>query len=288
MQSPSKLGLEAGDRLRVRDAILGIVTQSANDAAVVLAEAIGGSETHFAEVMTHQARALGMMHTVYRNASGLHNFSQVTTAFDQAILARALLYHFPRYYRFFSAPSFTYNGVTHANHNHLMERYDGMDGIKTGFVNASGFNLVASAKRGGHRLVGVVFGGVTARSRDNLMAQLLDRGFARVYAGAVNTVIADSADTTSSPPPSQGDAGDADSSEAAPGQANGDAAADNAAWENQVGQAVHAAPVHPRRHYARRRYHATRPSHRKSRRHGAAAPCKRHCHSSHRKHRPNA
>lgn len=184
VQAPSKLGLEEGGSIRVRDAILGLVTQSANDAAVVLAEGIGGNESHFAELMTQQARALGMKRTVYRNASGLHNPDQITTAFDQAILGRALLYHFPKYYRFFSTASFTYNGVNHRNHNHLMERYDGMDGIKTGFVNASGFNLVASAKRNGHRLIGVVFGGRSARLRDNRMAQLLNSGFDRVYAEA--------------------------------------------------------------------------------------------------------
>lgn len=197
VQPPSKLGLQEGESIRVREAILALVTQSANDVAVVLGEAIGGSEGRFAQIMTKQARALGMNRTVYQNASGLHDDDQVTTAFDQAILARALLYHFPRYYRYFSTRSFSYEGVTHRNHNRLMSRYAGMDGIKTGFIRPSGFNLVASARRSGTRLVGVVFGGSTARSRDNRMAQLLDAGFERVfaerrtgkvYAGAVSPV----------------------------------------------------------------------------------------------------
>ncbi|MBY0428680.1 MAG: D-alanyl-D-alanine carboxypeptidase [Alphaproteobacteria bacterium] len=179
---PSKLGLKPGQRIRVRDAILGLVTQSANDVAVVLGEAVGGSEWRFGEMMTQQARALGMKRTVYRNASGLHDDEQVTTAFDQAILARAMLYHFPKYYSYFKTRAYTWNGVTHQNHNHLMGRYEGMDGIKTGYIRQSGFNLVASARRYGKRLIGVVFGGTSARSRDNRMAELLDRGFNRVVA----------------------------------------------------------------------------------------------------------
>ena len=178
----SKLGLKPGQRIRLRDAILGLVTQSANDVAVVLAEAVGGSEWRFGEMMTQQARALGMKRTVYRNASGLHDDEQVSTAFDQAILARAMLYHFPKYYSYFKTRAYKWNGVTHQNHNHLMGRYEGMDGIKTGYIRQSGFNLVASARRYGKRLIGVVFGGTTARSRDNRMAELLDRGFTRVVA----------------------------------------------------------------------------------------------------------
>ncbi len=188
---PSKLGLKPGERIRVRDAILGLVTQSANDVAVVLAEGVGGSEWRFGEMMTQQARALGMKRTVYRNASGLHDDEQVTTAFDQAILARAMLYHFPKYYSFFKTRAYTWEGVTHKNHNHLMGRYEGMDGIKTGFIRQSGFNLVASARRYGKRLIGVVFGGKTAKLRDNRMAQLLDNGFQRVVAeGRVSTRMA--------------------------------------------------------------------------------------------------
>jgi D-alanyl-D-alanine carboxypeptidase len=177
-QSPSKLGLRRGQSIRVIDAILGVVTESANDAAVVLAEAQGGSESRFAEMMTQEAHALGMKHTSYHNASGLPNPQQVTTARDMAVLGHALVYHFPQFYPYFSHASFTYAGITHDNHNHLMERYEGMDGIKTGYIRASGFNLVASAVRDDTRLIGVVFGGHSTIARDNQMALLLDNAFA--------------------------------------------------------------------------------------------------------------
>ncbi len=179
-QAPSKLGLTPGTTIRVRDAILGLITQSANDAAVTLGEAIGGSEDNFARQMTRQARYLGMKRTVYRNASGLPDDGQLTTARDQAILARAILFNFPDYYPLFRTARFTYRGITHDNHNHLMRRYPGMDGMKTGYIRASGFNLVASAVRGKVRLIGVVFGGVNARSRDRDMAHLLNQTFAWV------------------------------------------------------------------------------------------------------------
>ena len=179
-QAPSKLGLRPGTTIRVRDAILGLVTQSANDAAVTLGEALGGSEANFAGQMTRQARRLGMSRTVYRNASGLPDDDQVTTARDQAILARALLFNFPEYYPLFRTTRFTYLGLTHDNHNHLMRRYPGMDGMKTGYIRASGFNLVASAVRGKTRLIGVVFGGESARARDRDMAGLLNKTFAWV------------------------------------------------------------------------------------------------------------
>lgn len=177
-QSPSKLGLRPGSRIRLEDAILGVVTESANDAAVVLAEWLGGSEEGFAEMMTRQAHALGMTKTHFNNPSGLPDDGQVTTAHDMAVLGHALIYHFPQFYRYFSTDSFTYAGAYHHNHNHLMDRYDGMDGIKTGYIRASGFNLVASAKRGSVRLIGVVFGGHSTLERDNRMAQLLDQAFA--------------------------------------------------------------------------------------------------------------
>lgn len=179
-QAPSKLGLTPGSVIRVRDAILGLVTQSANDAAVVLAEAQAGSEGAFARRMTEQARALGMKQTVYRNASGLPDDDQITTARDMAILGRALYFNFPDYYRFFSTPSFSYRGHTYKNHNKLMSRYHGMDGIKTGYIRASGFNLVASAAHGKSRLIAVIFGGESARERDRAMAALLDGTFAKI------------------------------------------------------------------------------------------------------------
>ena len=177
-QSPSKLGLRPGQSIRVEDAILGLVTESANDAAVVLGEAMGGSEAHFAQMMTRQAQALGMKQTVFYNPSGLPNPDQYTSARDMAVLGYALINHYPQYYPYFDHDSFTYAGINHHNHNHLKERYAGMDGIKTGYVRASGFNLVASAVHGNTRLIGVVFGGKSPLARDNQMAQLLDQSFA--------------------------------------------------------------------------------------------------------------
>ncbi len=180
MQEPSKLGLRPGSTLRVEDGILGLVTKSANDAAVVLAEAVGGSEANFGRLMTQKARALGMNSTQFINASGLHNPNQYSTARDMALLSQALIRDFPREYRYFSTANFVYGGVSHRNHNRLMSSYQGMDGLKTGYVYASGYNLAASAKRSGKRLIGVVFGGKTAVSRNQQMARLLDDGFNRL------------------------------------------------------------------------------------------------------------
>ena len=178
-QSPTKLGLEEGDRIRVRDVILGLVTRSANDAAVVAAEGLGGSEPKFAETMTRRARQIGMGQTVFMNASGLPNSAQITTARDMATLGRELIRRFPHHYHYFSTAEFVYEGRTFANHNRLMRWYEGADGIKTGFVNASGFNLVASAMRDGRRIVGAVIGGPNPSERDQYMGKLLDAGFAR-------------------------------------------------------------------------------------------------------------
>ncbi|WP_227657532.1 D-alanyl-D-alanine carboxypeptidase family protein [Candidatus Magnetaquicoccus inordinatus] len=187
-QEPSKLGLRPGQQIRVEDALLGLVTKSANDATVVVAEALGGSEEQFARLMTNKARALGMKSTVFRNPSGLPNPEQVTTARDMAILGYALIYHHPQFYPYFSRVGFTYAGIRHNNHNHLMKRYQGMDGIKTGYIRASGFNLVASTVREQTRLIGVVFGGRSAVSRDNKMASLLDQAFAKVHQERLNRV----------------------------------------------------------------------------------------------------
>lgn len=183
MQAPSKLGLPEGDTIKIENAILAVVTKSANDMAVALAEAQAGSEAAFALRMTQKAQSLGMANTSFRNASGLPNDQQMTTARDLATLGLALIQDWPQYYRYFSRTSFSYNGQTMANHNHLMSRYPGMDGIKTGFINKSGFNLAASAVRNGHRLVAVVMGGPSARARDNYMASLLDAAFRRVGTG---------------------------------------------------------------------------------------------------------
>src|SRR5271169_1384441 len=172
-QAPTKLGLRPGQSIRVEDAIKGLVTRSANDAAVVIAEAIAGDEDDFAKLMTRKARALGMSRTTYRNASGLPNDEQVTTARDQATLGRAIQDRFPRYYRYFSTQAFTYHGQSIRNHNHLLGNVEGVDGIKTGYTRASGFNLVTSMRRGNRYLVGVVLGGRSGGSRDAIMRNLL-------------------------------------------------------------------------------------------------------------------
>ena len=177
-RSPSKLGLSPGEAVSVHDLILGVVTKSANDAATVLAEGLAGSEQNFASYMNWKARQLGMDHTWYDNASGLPDPAQRTTARDVAKLALALYHQFPREYRYFATRDFDFRGEVVRSHNHLLDWYPGADGIKTGFINASGFNLAASAVRGGHRLIGVIMGGRSWHSRDEQMASLLDQGFA--------------------------------------------------------------------------------------------------------------
>ncbi|HTV43915.1 MAG TPA: D-alanyl-D-alanine carboxypeptidase family protein [Stellaceae bacterium] len=179
-KSPTKLGLRVGDSVAVQDLILGIVTRSANDAAAVLAEGIAGSEPAFAQLMNAKARQLGMSNTNYQNASGLPDPLQHTTARDTAQLALALYHDFPREYHYFATREFDFRGTIIRGHDHLLDWYPGADGIKTGFIDASGFNLASSAVRDGHRLIGVVFGGHSASSRDREMAALLDQGFAEI------------------------------------------------------------------------------------------------------------
>ena len=176
-QAPSRLGLKAGSTIAVDDVIGALVVKSANDVATVAAEALGGTEVKFALMMTKKARELGMKRTTFRNASGLPNRAQLSTARDMSRLARALMEDFPQRYAAFSEPSFVYGGRTYRTHNNLLKK--GADGIKTGYTRASGFNLVTSVERDGHRLIGVVFGGKTARSRDKHMVSLLDRSFKR-------------------------------------------------------------------------------------------------------------
>lgn len=188
-QSPTKLGLTPGDTVSVRSLILGIVTRSANDAAVALAEGLAGSEPTFADEMNAEAQRLGMTRTFFRNASGLPNPEQHTTARDMARLGLALLRDFPREYAFFDTKEFNFRGTEIVGHDHLLNWYPGADGMKTGFIRASGFNLVTSAVRGGHRLIGVVLGGATWASRDREMAALLDQGFAEL-AGAIPVAAA--------------------------------------------------------------------------------------------------
>ncbi|MDN4988917.1 MULTISPECIES: serine hydrolase [unclassified Bradyrhizobium] len=210
-QDPTKLNLHAGQTIRVEDAIKGLVTRSANDAAVVIAEAIAGDEDDFAAMMTRKARALGMSKTVYRNANGLPNDEQVTTARDQATLGRAIQERFPRYYRYFSTTSFTWRGEQIRNHNHLLGSVEGVDGIKTGYTRASGFNLVTSLRRGNRHLIGVVLGGRSGGSRDaimrNLLAENLEKGATTHTVAAVternsadaNTDVADASDIPARP-----------------------------------------------------------------------------------------
>ena len=176
---PSRLWLAPGSTITVEQAILALVTRSANDVAVVLAEALGGSEPAFAERMTARARALGMRRTVFRNASGLPDRLQRTTARDMALLSRALIRRHAGHYAYFQRRSFDWQGTTVHGHNRLMARYPGMDGIKTGYIAASGFNLAASAVRDGRRLIAVVMGGHSAAIRDDRVADLLDIGFKR-------------------------------------------------------------------------------------------------------------
>ncbi len=175
---PTKMGLPPGGTVSVRDATMALVTRSANDAAVVLAEALGGDEASFAQLMTSKARQLGMTSTVFRNASGLPHRDQVTTARDLARLAYALMRDFPHYYPIFAVQSYPYRGRSLENHNRMLGSYEGADGLKTGYTNASGFNLVMSAMRDNRRLIGVVMGGDSASQRDRMMAMLMDQGFA--------------------------------------------------------------------------------------------------------------
>ncbi len=178
IQAPTKLGLKQGMTIKVEDAIKALVTQSANDAAVTIAENLAGTEENFARYMTQTARSIGMANTTFRNASGLPNDEQVTTARDMATLATHLIHDYPEYYGVFETRYFTYSGRKYRNHNHLLFGYKGTDGIKTGYTRASGFNLTASVHRGNKHLVAVVLGGKTGSQRDAAMRALLDQHFA--------------------------------------------------------------------------------------------------------------
>jgi D-alanyl-D-alanine carboxypeptidase len=180
-RSPSKLYLKPGHTITVKNAILALVTKSANDVATVVAEHLGGgSEREFARKMTRKAKSLGMSRTIFRNASGLPHSSQYSTARDMARLGMAVRRDFPQYFHYFSRTQFNWNGRKFKNHNRLLKTFQGTDGIKTGYTNAAGFNLVATAERNGVRLIGVVFGGKTGRSRDKHMVSILGKQFKRV------------------------------------------------------------------------------------------------------------
>ncbi len=176
----TNLSLTTLDTIPVETAIKALVVRSANDVAVVVAEHLGGSVSNFGKRMTEKARQLGMNHTVFRNPNGLPDSGQYTTARDMAKLGIALKRDFPRYYQYFSTRQFSFKGVTYYTHNRVMLRYAGTDGIKTGFINASGFNVVTSTERGGRPLVGVVMGGTTGNWRDDRMIQLLDAAYATI------------------------------------------------------------------------------------------------------------
>jgi D-alanyl-D-alanine carboxypeptidase len=200
-QAPTKLGLEDGDTIKVEDAIKGMVTRSANDAAVVVAEALAGSEEEFAKLMTRKAQALGMTKTVYKNASGLPNDAQVTSARDQAILGRAIQERFPTYYKYFQTQSFVFRGETISNHNRLLGKVEGVDGIKTGYTHASGFNLVTSMRRDKRHVVAVVLGGSSASSRDERMRELLSEHIASASTKRTAPMIAEAKIDTSKAEP---------------------------------------------------------------------------------------
>ncbi|MCJ8509246.1 serine hydrolase [Rhizobium lemnae] len=196
--TPTKLGLRQGETYTVREAVLGMIVKSANDVAEGIGDHLYGSEEKFAAAMTRKARQLGMSRTVFRNGSGLPDSQQVTTARDMARLGLALIRDFPQEYRLFSTQSFAFRGRTIRGHNNLMYRYKGMDGIKTGYTNASGFNLVSAVNDNGRRVIGVVLGGRTARARDAQMASLLDKAMPKAGTRAGAGLVAEA---PSSPAP---------------------------------------------------------------------------------------
>ena len=197
-QAPSKLGLQPGETIEVEDAIKALVTKSANDVAVVVAENIGGSEPQFAQMMTRKARSIGMSRTQFRNASGLPDPGQITTARDLITLGRAIQDRFPRYYSYFATRSFAYDGAVHGNHNKLLGRIEGVDGIKTGYTRMSGFNLLSSVKADGRQLLAVVLGGRSGASRDRYMAELIETHLDRAYAGSkIAPAVQESQETAS-------------------------------------------------------------------------------------------
>ncbi|MBN04445.1 D-alanyl-D-alanine carboxypeptidase family protein [Ponticaulis sp.] len=177
---PSRLGLAPGDTISVQDAILALVTKSANDVAVVVAERLGGSESRFAALMTVQARALGMQNTRFYNAHGLPDTRQISTARDLAILAQSMMEDHPNHYAYFATQEFRYRSTTYRNHNRLLGVVPGVDGIKTGYTRASGYNLMATAQRDGNRVIAVMLGGATSRARNTHVTELLEAAFTAI------------------------------------------------------------------------------------------------------------
>lgn len=178
--SPSRLGLRPGQKIKVETCIKALVIKSANDCAAVLAEGLGYTEENFAKTMTKVARELGMKNTTFKNASGLPNKAQKTTARDMALLGAAMYHHFPEYYKLFSMKSFTYNGQKIYTHNHLLKTFKGADGMKTGFTNAAGYNIITSAQRDGQRVIAVTMGHNTLRLRDTTVAKMMEKGLKKL------------------------------------------------------------------------------------------------------------
>jgi D-alanyl-D-alanine carboxypeptidase len=256
-QAPSKLGVSAGDTISVEDAIKAIVTRSANDVAVVIAENIGGTESNFAQLMTRKARALGMSHTVYHNASGLPDPGQITTARDLATLGRAIQSRFPQYYPYFAMRGFSHDGDYIGNHNKLLGRVEGVDGIKTGFTRTSGFNLLTSAKLDGRHIVAVVMGGRTGAQRDNQMVRLVESYLPRASTGGSLPAIAE-ADRENAPTTTgsvveknQGKAKAETAQQAHAPKQKLAAPVQSAAWKVLVGQAHSAKEAQALAHQAR-------------------------------------
>jgi D-alanyl-D-alanine carboxypeptidase len=244
-QHPTNLHLYAGDMINVDTAIKAIVVRSANDVAVAIGESIGGTEGHFAELMTAKARQLGMKDTFYHNASGLPDPLQITTASDLLVLARHLAYDFPQYFPYFATSGFTFRGVYYPTHDNLIGRYEGADGIKTGYTGMSGFNLVSSVVRGGTHVIGVVMGGRTAHRRDLEMVRLLDAAYVQI--GQNPSLVARNGvpwrQVASAAPPQQALA----SLDVAPAAGDDEEAAESAARDDQDDDAnVIAAPPPPR------------------------------------------
>lgn len=203
LQPTSKLGLLQGQTITVEQAIMAVTTRSANDAAVLLAERLGGTEGYFASMMTHQAQSMGMYNSSFQNASGLPDEGQISSARDLALLSAALIRDFPQYYRFFSATEFRYRGRVLPNTNRILKTYPDADGMKTGFTCGSGYNLIASAKRNGHRIIGVLLGAHSSGERFQQMGNLLDVGFEKSSAGALGIPVTQFRDGNSAPPPFQ-------------------------------------------------------------------------------------
>ena len=177
---PSRLGLRPGETIKVKTAVNALIVKSANDCATVLAEALADSEAEFAKKMTAKAKELGMKNTTFKNASGLPNAEQKTTARDMSLLASAMYHNFPNYYNLFAQKTYSYNGRTLYTHNHVLKKFKGADGMKTGYTHAAGFNIVTSAQRNGNRVIAVTMGHRTLNERDNKVMNMMENGLTRL------------------------------------------------------------------------------------------------------------